>query len=73
VTGTTRSVISGAGGKVTYWIQAHASGNEDQWRTTYVDYTNQTWWTKISHSGPLGDNTDRHPSPVSADPALADQ
>jgi hypothetical protein len=57
VTGTTRSVISGTGDKVTYWIQVHVSGNEDQWRTTYVDYTNRTWWTKTSHSGPLGRNT----------------
>jgi len=56
-TGTTRSVVSGAGDKVTYWIQVHVSGNEDRWRTTYVDYTNRTWWTKTSHSGPLGRNT----------------
>lgn len=57
VTGTTRSVISGAGDKVAYWIQVHVNGNEDQWRTTYVDYTNRTWWTKTSHSGLLGRNT----------------
>ena len=57
VTGTTRSVISGAGDKVTYWIQTHVSGNEDHWRTTYVDYTNRTWWTKTSHSGRLGRDT----------------
>jgi hypothetical protein len=57
VTGTTRSVISGAGDKVTYWIQQHVSGNEDHWRTTYVDYTNRTWWTKTSHSGQLGRDT----------------
>jgi len=56
-TGTGRSVVSGAGDTITYWIQAHVSGNEDQWRTTYVDYTNHTWWTKASHSGPLGRDT----------------
>jgi hypothetical protein len=61
VTGTTRSVISGAGDKVTYWIQVRVSGNEDQWRTTYVDYTNRTWWTKTSHSGQLGRNTSSIP------------
>ena len=57
VTGTTRSVVSGAGDKVTYWIQTRVSGNEDQWRTTYVDYTKHTWWTKATHSGQLGDDT----------------
>jgi hypothetical protein len=56
-TGTTRSVVSSAGDKVTYWIQTRVSGNEDQWRTTYVDYTNHTWWTKDSHSAPLGNDT----------------
>jgi hypothetical protein len=60
-TGTTRSVISGAGDKVTYWIQVHVSGNEDHWRTTYVDYTNHTWWTKTSHSGQLGRDTSSIP------------
>ena len=80
VTGTTRSVISGAGDKVTYWIQAHVSGNEDQWRTTYVDYTDHTWWTKASHSGPLGKDTsdlpvinaETTPSQVSKALALGD-
>jgi hypothetical protein len=62
VTGTTRSVVSGSGDKVTYWIQVHVSGNEDRWRTTYVDYTNRTWWTKTSHSGPLGRNTSGIPA-----------
>ena len=57
VTGTTRSVVSGTGDKATYWIQTRVSGNEDQWRTTYVDDTNHTWWTKASHSGPLGKDT----------------
>jgi len=57
VTGTTRSVVSGTGDKVAYWIQTRASGNEDQWRTTYVNYTNHTWWTKVSHSGPFGNDT----------------
>jgi hypothetical protein len=61
VTGTTRSVLSGAGDKVTYWIQVHVSGNEDRWRTTYVDYTNHTWWTKTSHSGQLGRDTSSIP------------
>ena len=61
VTGTTRSVVSGAGDKVTYWIQTRVSGNEDQWRTTYVDYTNHTWWTKATHSGRLGDDTSNLP------------
>lgn len=61
VTGTTRSVVSGAGDKVTYWIQTRVSGNEDQWRTTYVDYTNHTWWTKATHSGQLGDDTSNLP------------
>ena len=56
-TGTGRSVVSGSGDKVTYWIQTHVSGDEDHWRTTYVDYTNHTWWTKTSHSGPLGQDT----------------
>ena len=56
-TGTGRSVVSGSGHKVTYWIQTRVSGGEDQWRTTYVDYTNRTWWTKASHSGPLGKDT----------------
>jgi hypothetical protein len=56
-TGTGRSVVSGTGDEVTYWIQTHVSGDEDQWRTTYVDYTNHTWWTKASHSGPLGRDT----------------
>ena len=61
VTGTTRSVVSGAGDKVTYWIQTRVSGNEDQWRTTYVDYTKHTWWTKATHSGQLGDDTSSLP------------
>jgi hypothetical protein len=56
-TGTGRSVVSGTGDEVTYWIQTHVSGDEDQWRTTYVDYTNHTWWTKATHSGPLGQDT----------------
>jgi hypothetical protein len=56
-TGTGRSVVSGTGDKVTYWIQTSVIGNEDLWRTTYVDYTNHTWWTKTSHSGPLGQDT----------------
>lgn len=62
VTGTTRSVVSGAGDKVTYWIQTRVSGNEDQWRTTYVDYTTRTWWTKATHSGRLGDDTSSLPA-----------
>jgi hypothetical protein len=57
VTGTTRSVVSGAGDKAVYWGQTQVSGNENQWRTTYVDYTNHTWWTKSSHSGQLGEDT----------------
>jgi hypothetical protein len=61
VTGTTRSVVSGAGDKVTYWIQTRVSGNADQWRTTYVDYTKHTWWTKATHSGRLGDDTSNLP------------
>jgi hypothetical protein len=61
VTGTTRSVISGAGDKATYWIQVRVSGNEDQWLTTYVDYTNHTWWTKASHSDVLGQDTSSLP------------
>ena len=56
-TGGTRSVVSGAGDKATYWVQTTVSGNEDHWRTTYVDYSNHTWWTKTSHSGRLGDDT----------------
>jgi hypothetical protein len=56
-TGTGRSVVSGSGDKVTYWIQTHVSGDEDHWWTTYVDYTNHTWWTKTSHSGALGQDT----------------
>jgi hypothetical protein len=56
-TGTERSVISGSGDRVTYWIQTHLSGDEDEWRTTYVDYTKRTWWTKASHSAPLGQDT----------------
>ena len=56
-TGTSRSVVSGSGDKVTYWIQTSVSGDEDQWQTTYVDYTNHTWWTKTSHSGKLGNDT----------------
>jgi hypothetical protein len=55
-TGTTRSVVSSTGDKVTYWIQTRVSGNEDQWQTTCVDYTNHTWWTKDSHSAPLGND-----------------
>src|ERR1700677_4817463 len=56
-TGTGRSVVSGSGDKVTYWIQTSVSGDEDQWRTTYVDYTNHTWWLKTSHSARLGQDT----------------
>jgi hypothetical protein len=56
-TGAGRSVVSGSGDKVTYWIQTQVSGGEDHWRTTYVDYTNHTWWTKTSHSGALGQDT----------------
>jgi hypothetical protein len=56
-TGTGRSVVSGSGDKVTYWIQTRVSGDEDHWQTTYVDYTNHTWWTKTSHSGALGQDT----------------
>jgi hypothetical protein len=61
VTGTARSVVSGAGDKVTYWIQTTVSGNEDHWQTTYVDYTTRTWWTKTSHSAPLGSDTSDDP------------
>lgn len=61
VTGTTRSVVSGAGDKVTYWIETAVSGNEDRWQTTYVDYTNRSWWTRTSHSGPLGSDTSQEP------------
>jgi hypothetical protein len=56
-TGTDRSVVSGSGDKVTYWVQTHVSGDEDQWRTTYVDYTTRTWWLKTSHSARLGQDT----------------
>jgi hypothetical protein len=56
-TGTERSVVSGSGDKATYWVQTHVSGDEDQWRTTYVDYTNHTWWLKKSHSARLGQDT----------------
>jgi hypothetical protein len=56
-TGTGRSIVAGSGHKVTYWIQTTVSGDEDHWRTTYVDYTNHTWWTKTSHSGALGQDT----------------
>jgi hypothetical protein len=56
-TGSTRSVVSGAGDKAVYWIQTSVSGNEDHWRSIYVDYTNHTWWTKTSHSGQLGSDT----------------
>lgn len=56
-TGTERSVVSGSGDKVTYWVQTRVSGDEDHWRTTYVDYTTRTWWTKTSHSGRLGQDT----------------
>jgi hypothetical protein len=56
-TGTGRSVVSGSGDKAAYWIQTTVSGGEDHWRTTYVDYTNHTWWTKTSHSGRLGQDT----------------
>jgi hypothetical protein len=61
VTGTSRSVVSGSGDNVAYWIQTTASGNEDHWQTTYVDYTNRTWWTKTSHSDPLGSDTSDDP------------
>jgi hypothetical protein len=56
-TGTDRSVVSGAGDRVAYWVQTSVSGDEDHWRTTYVDYTTHTWWTKTSHSGKLGQDT----------------
>jgi hypothetical protein len=56
-TGTGRSVVTGSGDKATYWVQTHVSGGEDHWRTTYVDYTKHTWWTKTSHSGRLGQDT----------------
>lgn len=56
-TGSGRSVVSGSGDKATYWIQTHVSGGEDHWRTTYVDYTKHTWWTKTSHSAALGRDT----------------
>ena len=78
VTGTARSVVSGAGDKVTYWIQTTVSGNEDHWRTTYVDYTSRTWWTKTSHSAPLGSATSDVPvlsaetTPAQIAKALAD-
>jgi len=61
VTGTTRSVVTGAGDRVTYWVQTRVSGNKDYWRTTYVDYTKHTWWTKTSHSGSLGKDTSDDP------------
>jgi hypothetical protein len=57
VTGTGRSVVSGSGHKVTYWIKTTVSGGRDHWQTTYVDYTNRTWWTKSSQSGKLGKAT----------------
>jgi hypothetical protein len=56
-TGTGRSVVSGSGDKAAYWIQTTVSADEDRWRTTYVDYTNHTWWTKTSHSAGLGQDT----------------
>ena len=56
-TGTGRSVVSGSGDKVTYWVQTTVSGDQDHWRTTYVDYTNHTWWLKKSHSAVLGQDT----------------
>jgi hypothetical protein len=56
-TGTERSVISGSGDKAAYWVQTTVSGDRDHWRTTYVDYTTRTWWTKTSHSGALGQDT----------------
>ena len=56
-TGSERSVVSGSGDKVTYWVQTRVSGGEDHWRTTYVDYTDRTWWTKTSHSARLGQDT----------------
>jgi len=56
-TGTERSVVSGSGDKVVYWVQTSVSGDEDHWRTTYIDYTTRTWWTKTSHSGALGQDT----------------
>jgi hypothetical protein len=55
--GTGRSVVSGSGGKAAYWIQTTVSADEDHWRTTYVDYTNHTWWTRSSHSGALGQDS----------------
>jgi len=61
VTGTTRSVVTGAGDKATYWIQTTVGGDKDHWRTTYVDYTKHTWWTKTSHSGSLGKDTSSIP------------
>ena len=57
VTGTTRSVVSGSGHKVAYWIKTTVSGGADHWQTTYVDYTNRTWWAKSSQSGKLGKAT----------------
>jgi hypothetical protein len=56
-TGTGRSVVSGSGDKVAYWVQTTVSGDEEHWRTTYVDYTNHTWWLKKSHSDRLGQDT----------------
>ncbi|HEX4094790.1 MAG TPA: hypothetical protein VHZ33_39240 [Trebonia sp.] len=56
-TDTYRSVVSGAGDKAAYWVQTTVSGDRDHWRTTYVDYTNHTWWTKSSQSGKLGQDT----------------
>ena len=61
MTGTTRSSSLAPGTRSTYWIQTRVSGNEDQWRTTYVDDTDHTWWTKASHSGPLGKDTSNLP------------
>ncbi len=61
VTGTTRSVVSGAGDKVAYWIKTRVAGGADHWQTTYVDYTTRTWWTRHSHSGKLGSATDNAP------------
>ena len=61
MTGTTYSVVSGAGDKAAYWITTRVAGDADHWRTTYVDYTNHTWWVKNSHSPKLGQSTEDLP------------
>jgi hypothetical protein len=54
VTGTTRTVVTGARDRVTEWVTTRVAGDRDHWLRTFVDYSHRTWRTSPKVSGRLG-------------------